>query len=84
MIQRLREEIEQLDVNLIRYNVKKESEEFLKKIKAFSPDESIVSINFKKQSDSTAKNNTNRTNNTRTTSLNNNNNENAGCCLGVS
>ena len=36
MIQRLREEIEQMDVNLIRFNVKKECEEFIKKIRFFS------------------------------------------------
>ena len=33
MLQRLREEIEHLDTNLVRFNVKKESEDFVKKIR---------------------------------------------------
>lgn len=38
MINRLREEIEQMDVNLVRYNVKTDSTEFIKKIKAYNED----------------------------------------------
>lgn len=43
MIQKLKEEIEHMDVNLIRYNVKKESEEFIKRIKEYNPDQGLPS-----------------------------------------
>ena len=38
-IQHLKEEIEHVDVNLIRFNVKKESELFISRIQAFNNDE---------------------------------------------
>jgi hypothetical protein len=40
----MREEIEHMDVNLVRYNVKKESEEFVKKIKAFNTDKTVTAL----------------------------------------
>ena len=43
-MQTLKEQIEQMDVNLIRYNVKKESEEFISQIKSFSKEESPHTI----------------------------------------
>lgn len=43
IIRRLREEIEQIDTNLVRYNVKCESDEFVRFILQFSPEkESLV------------------------------------------
>lgn len=47
MIQRLREEIEQMDVNLIRFSVRTESHEFIKKIKEFSIDQETSNLNEK-------------------------------------
>lgn len=41
-IKSIKEEIEQLDVNLGRYNVRNESEEFLKKIYDFDDDKDIL------------------------------------------
>ena len=42
IIRRLREEIEQIDTNLVRYNVKCESDDFVKLILQFSPDKETM------------------------------------------
>ncbi len=45
-IQQLREEIEHIDTNLVRFNVKKDSDEFIKRIREFNEDnEPLGSIN---------------------------------------
>lgn len=50
MIQHLREEIEQMDVNLIRFNVRTESNEFIKKIKEVGTCQDTSATNLRKNS----------------------------------
>lgn len=50
MIQHLREEIEQMDVNLIRFNVRTESTEFIKKIKEIGCGPETSTTNLRKNS----------------------------------
>ena len=50
MIQHLREEIEQMDVNLIRFNVRTESNEFIKRIKEVGTGQDNSTTNLRKNS----------------------------------
>ena len=50
MIQHLREEIEQMDVNLIRFNVRTESNEFIKRIKEVGTGTDNSTTNLRKNS----------------------------------
>lgn len=50
MIQHLREEIEQMDVNLIRFNVRTESNEFIKRIKEVGTGQDSSTTNLRKNS----------------------------------